>query len=303
MRTLAMAAAVTVTVVAATGLGLPSAHAQPDGKFKQVRVYFEQNLTDKDAEVVFDAKGGDEGLRRLTVKAPDGRTVIDFSAADSALGIRHLILESPEPKNDGRIQKDFPEGVYKFAGETVSGARLEGEATLSHAGPAPVRFLRPKPEEKGLPVTGLRLGWSPVKDTAHIMVELKHKASGRWIKVNLPGDATAVAIPDGFLKPGTHYALSIGTVTKEGNTSFTDAGFTTVAQAGPGEAKTAAKVISEDEARAIASKAVAGTIRNVAIEKKLGAHRYVVEVEPAGGGKEIDVVIHMTSGKVLALEK
>ena len=64
-----------------------------------------------------------------------------------------------------------------------------------------------------------------------------------------------------------------------------------------------AKTISEDEAKQIAEKAVPGKAIDVAIEKKRGANRFVVEVAPAAGGKEVDVIIDMTSGKVLGIEK
>ena len=64
-----------------------------------------------------------------------------------------------------------------------------------------------------------------------------------------------------------------------------------------------AKVISEDEAKLIAEKRVPGKAIDVAIEKKLGANRYVVEVTPSAGGPEVDVIIDMASGKVLAVEK
>ena len=64
-----------------------------------------------------------------------------------------------------------------------------------------------------------------------------------------------------------------------------------------------AKTISEDEAKQIAEKAVPGKAIDVAIEKKRGANRFVVEVAPAAGGKEVDVIIDMISGKVLGIEK
>jgi hypothetical protein len=61
-------------------------------------VYLEQNATDGDAEVVFEVKGGKDGLAKLAVVSPDGRTVIDFTAPDaSTLGIRQFRFESPEP--------------------------------------------------------------------------------------------------------------------------------------------------------------------------------------------------------------
>ena len=63
------------------------------------------------------------------------------------------------------------------------------------------------------------------------------------------------------------------------------------------------KRISEDEAKQIAEKTVPGKAIDVAIENKRGANRFVVEVAPAAGGKEVDVIIDMTSGKVLGIEK
>ena len=80
------------------------------------------------------------------------------------------------------------------------------------------------------------------------------------------------------------------------------AGNNTKAAPAASEAKGGAKVISEDEAKKIALKAVPGKVQDIAVEKKRGANRYVVEVIPEKGGKEVDVVIHMTTGKVLAIE-
>ncbi len=76
---------------------------------------------------------------------------------------------------------------------------------------------------------------------------------------------------------------------------------TTAKSAGAAPAK-GPKVITEDEAKVVALKAVPGRVQDIAIEKKLGANRYVVEVVPEKGGKEVDVVINMSTGKVLAIE-
>ena len=110
----------TVALLGLLALGAPG-FAQADEKFEQIAVRLEQNATDEDVEVVLEATSGDFGLATLRVAAPDGRTVIDFKAPDSKLGIRRLVLESPEPTNDGRLQKDFPAGAYTFTGSTVKG--------------------------------------------------------------------------------------------------------------------------------------------------------------------------------------
>jgi uncharacterized membrane protein YkoI len=300
----------TTAFSAAIGLCITYGLVQADEKFEKVRVYFEQNVRDQDAEVKFEATGGDAGLVTLEVTAPDGRTVIDFKASDSKLGIRHLVFESPEPKNDGRVQVDFPAGVYTFTGSTTSGAKLQGPATLSHNLPAPTSFVRPRPDEKNVPVNGLKISWSAVKNLSATVVIIEQEKSGRELRVNLPGDATAFAVPHDFLNPGMEYKLSVGTVSKEGNASFTETAFTTLAQNSSNARDPAAghkpkggSAISQEEAKQIALKAVPGKVTDVTIEKKLGANRYVVEVISADGGKEVDVIIDMKTGKVLALDK
>ncbi len=271
-------------------------------KFEKAKVYFEQNLLDKDVEVKFEATGGSAGLATMKVTAPDGRTVVDFKSAESKFGIRHLVFETPEPKNDGQIQKDFPEGVYKFTGTLTTGTALQGEATLSHKLPMATSFVRPRPDEKNVPVKGLKASWTAVKDLTAVVVVIEQESSGQEIKATLPGTATSFAVPDGFLMPGLDYKISVGTVSSAGNgtfieTAFSTAGKSTAAQTAGGSA------ISKDEAKLIAVKAVPGKAIDVAIEKKAGINRYVVEVAPTAGGKELDVIIDMASGKVLGIEK
>jgi uncharacterized membrane protein YkoI len=161
-----------------------------------------------------------------------------------------------------------------------------------------------------VPVNGLKISWSAVKNLSATVVIIEQEKSGRELRVNLPGDATAFAVPHDFLNPGMEYKLSVGTVSKEGNASFTETAFTTLAQnssnakdPAAGHKPKGASGISQEEAKQIALKAVPGKVTDVTIEKKLGANRYVVEVMPADGGKEVDVIIDMKTGKVLALDK
>lgn len=201
------------------------AHAEE--KFEKIAVLFEQNATDKDAEVVFDATSGGAGLATLKVVAPGGRTVVDFKAPDSKLGLRHINLESPEPKNDGTVQADFPEGEYTFTGSTVTGVKLHGKASLGHKLPDTAAFVRPRPDEKGVPVKGLQIEWNTVKNPAAWVVVIEQEGTEFEIAAKLPAAATTFVVPDGFLLPDTEYKLAIGTVSRDGNTSVVEASFTT----------------------------------------------------------------------------
>jgi hypothetical protein len=213
---------------AAIVLFVPYGFAQAQEKFEKALVYFEQNATDKDAEVRFEAIGhGSVGLATLKVVAPGGRTVIDYKAPDSKLGLQHITLESPEPKNDGSVQADFPEGEYTFTGGTVTGARLLSKARLSHKLPAAVAIVSPRADEKGVPVNGLQIKWNGAKNLAACVVSVEQEETELKLSARLPGTATTFTMPDGFLQPGTQYKLAVGAVSHDGNTSLVEADFTT----------------------------------------------------------------------------
>ena len=219
-----------ILIAAALVVGALQGVAQAQEKFELAKIFLERNVMDKDAEVKFDVIGGKGGLASLKVVAPDGRTVIDFKTPQSKLGMRHLALESPEPLNDGKVQADFPAGIYMFTGVGTSGEKLEAKATLSHTFPEPTAFVRPKPDAKNVPLKGLQVSWKSIKGMdAHVVV-IEDEATGRALKVNLSGSATLFSVPDGFLLPGTEYKVAVGTVAKDGNSSFIEATFTTAKQ-------------------------------------------------------------------------
>ena len=217
-----------LVIVCITALLAASTGAlQAADRFEKLAIFLEQNVQDGDAEVKFDVIGTPAGLSALQVVAPDGRVVVDFKAPASKLGLQHLTLESPEPKNDGRLQADFPEGVYKFTGTTTTGETLRGEAALAHAFPAAVAILRPRADEEKTPVTGLRVTWKPAKDAQTITVLVEDEKSGGMISAALPGAATGFAVPDGFLTGGTAYKLAVGVIARSGNKTVTEISFTT----------------------------------------------------------------------------
>jgi hypothetical protein len=209
----------------ALGVGKESGQSVP---FAGASVHFEQNATDEDVEVVFKVDGGDEGLARLTVVSPDGRTVIDFSAPDtSTLGIRSFRLESPEPGNVKSLKSAYPEGVYTFAGTTATGEKLHGRSTLNHELPATASFLHPKAGARGTNIKDLKITWKPVRNMAAYIIEIEQDELEVKLEAKLPGDMATFTVPESFLLPGTEYKLSIGTVTGEGNISYLETTFTT----------------------------------------------------------------------------
>ena len=198
-----------------------------DGRFQKLSVYLERNVQDHDAEIRFEATGAEDGLAALKVMAPGERTVIDFRSPDSKLGIRSLTLESPEPDDDKIVRADFPAGAYRFEGTTTKGANLRGEARLSHVFPKPAAFEYPRPDQKDVPANALTLRWSVPEGIEACAIVIEQTGSAYEIRALLPGSAKSFTVPAGFLRAGQAYKFAIGTVAKDGNRSFIEAGFTT----------------------------------------------------------------------------
>lgn len=208
-------------------VALAGGAAFADVKFKHLSVHFEQNATDNDFEVVFEATSSDAGLAALQVTAPDGRVVIDFKAPSTKLGMRTFRLETPEPKALAGLQADFPAGTYTFTANTVGGAAFSGTTTLSHKLPRAASWVRPRPEEQNMPVNGLRIEWSAPKDLASCHVTIENEAGVKIVQAVLAGSATRFPVPNRVLLPGATYSVSIGTVAADGNASFVETSFKT----------------------------------------------------------------------------
>jgi hypothetical protein len=202
--------------------------AWADGKFEHVAVYLEQTVQDEDTEIVFEAVTTGVGLRNLQIVAPDGRTVVDFKTPDSKLGMRRVVLESPEPKNDGTLQADFPAGIYKFTGIPTSGTAMQGEATLSHTFPGAVRVTQPRAGERAVPTKALQIKWNAARDAAGYVVVIEQEQSGREVRADLINTVKEFMVPDGFLLPGLEYKLAVGTIGKDGNRTVAETDFVTI---------------------------------------------------------------------------
>lgn len=196
--------------------------------FAVASIRFEQNATDGDVEIVIEAKGGQDGLAKLTVVSPDGRTIVNVAAPDaSTLGLRQFRFESPEPKNTARLKAAYPEGAYTFTGATAAGANLRGESRLSHRLPPAASFGRPGADAKGVALRGVEISWEPVKDLAAYIVYVEQHDLDVEVTAKVPATVTTFAVPDGFLRAGTEYQVGLGTVNREGNISFVETTLTT----------------------------------------------------------------------------
>jgi hypothetical protein len=197
-------------------------------QFEDAKIYFEQNATDGDAEVVIKAKAGDNGMTKLKVVAPDGRVVVDFEALDaSTMGIRSFLMESPEPEKIKLIKKAYPEGIYKFSGTTTDGKNYMAEAVLSHVLPSVVKLEHPADEAENVSISGLEIKWSPVEGAEAYFVEVESDESDAKVEAQLLDSETSFFVPEKFLLPGIEYKIVIGAESAMGNLNFVEISFST----------------------------------------------------------------------------
>jgi hypothetical protein len=223
--------ALMIASLASAASGPTEAAGPEPAAFPLASVHFEQNATDGDVEVVFQVKAAKDGLAELAVISPTGRKVVDFKAPDAAtLGIRQFRFESPEPEDTRALKAAYPEGVYEFSGKTLAGAVFVGRSMLSHRLPATVTFVEPAAEAKNVRVNDLRLVWTAVQGAAAYDVGIKQAELKSNFTALVPGSATSVGVPDGFLAPGKKYKVSIGAVSAEGNISYVETTLTTASQ-------------------------------------------------------------------------
>lgn len=213
---------------ALSAIALPTgASATDSGRFEQLSIYLERNIQDKDAEIKFEVTGASDGLTGLTVSGPDGRKVVDVKTPDSKLGIRKLTIESPEPADDRIVKVDFPAGAYRFEGNTSKGARLRGDARLSHAFPEPAVLEYPRSGQKDVSATDLTVRWSVTAGIESCAIVIEQSGSPYELRALVPASINTFTVPKGFLRAGQAYTLAIGTVAKDGNRSFIETSFTT----------------------------------------------------------------------------
>lgn len=197
--------------------------------FADAEIFLEQNFTDGDSEVVILAKGGDEGLQSFQLVGPNGVIIYNFDSPKNGqnIGGREIILESPEPSVHNEVLAAYPEGVYTFVGETVSGIKFKSTAQLSHALSAPASITFPT-EAATVLRSALTVTWEPVTGAEEYVVELKNTATDLSLAVQVPADINAFQTPPQWIVPGAEYQVSVTVVNDAGNKVSSELSFFTM---------------------------------------------------------------------------
>ena len=195
--------------------------------FEQHDLYIETNSTDRDAGLQLALDG--EDWRHFKLLDTHGDTMVDLNTKGRVrqVGLTELFFEASEPSFDelpfSQFKKRFPEGKYRFRGETVEGRKMVGADRLSHLIPDGPNLTFPTADST-LDPNGFVVTWDPVTTPAGVEIvtyQVIVEQGKREFSMYLPGDATSGTIPGEFLEPDTKTAGEVLARDKSGNQTIT----------------------------------------------------------------------------------
>lgn len=210
-------------------------------KLKDARLKIELNSTDQDAgiQVFVDS----DPWKTMDIFDPYGKLVFRSTTLGrfGKQGGTELFLESAEPNfSELTLEKfleRFPEGNYRFVGKGLKGETFVGTAKFTHAIPEGPRLVSPAEDAvvdphstvvmwesvaapNGSPIIGYQV--LVVKPNTGIVALPKI-----ILDVMMPPTATSMAIPPGFLLPGSAYEWEVLAIENGGNQTLSVGHFQT----------------------------------------------------------------------------
>jgi hypothetical protein len=234
MRRAWVSLAAVAAVVLLSGLAAPEARAM---KLADTAIYIEINDTDGDAGIHLFLDG--EGWDSMKVFDPDGNQVLDFTAEGSVglQGITELFFESAEPSFEEQPLSEllalFPEGKYRFVGETTEGKILKDMARLTHDLPDGPILVLPVEDDDEVDPENTVIEWQPVADPSgseivgYEVIVARESGGLRTLGVEVGPETTSVTVPPEFMEADTDYKFEVLAREASGNQTISEREFAT----------------------------------------------------------------------------
>ncbi len=248
--TLACAAVVTAAALSPAGAVGDPVDQNIDGHKSRPEVFemgdsrlkFEINATDGDGgiQAFIDA----DQWRSMSIYDPAGRRIFTSTTKGrmAEQGGTELFLESAEPPFTEVSLEDlltrWPEGEYRFRGRSLDGDLYVGQWELTHDIPDGPTLVAPIEGDPAQDPDATVVEWQPVAHPGgspiigyQVLVVQPDTGIDALPKITLdvtmPPDATSLAVPPGFLQPGTEYEWEVLAIESSGNQTLSSSTFTT----------------------------------------------------------------------------
>jgi len=191
-------------------------------------------------EIEFNATAGDAGFqifadaeewKEFEIFRPDGGRIVNFQTAGnlSDFGLTELFSESSEPAFTelpfAEFKRLFPEGNYRFEGETIDGRELASTVRFSHQVLAAPVFVQPQ-DGGTLPASNAVIRWRPVRGAVDYEVIVTRADAQRILDVTMSPNRTSLTVPTEFIEAGATYGIEVHASAANGNRIFSSVSFT-----------------------------------------------------------------------------
>ena len=206
------------------------------------RLKFEINATDGDGgvQVFIDA----DPWKQMSIFDPGGRRIFTSTTSGrmAKQGGTELFIESGEPPFTElplvELLERWPAGTYRFRGTALNGDTYVGSARLTHDLPDGPALMSPLESDGPQDPDNTVVEWEPVAPPNgspiigyQVLVVQPDTGLRALPKITLdvmmPPSATSLAIPAGFLTPGTEYEWEVLAIERSGNQTLSSDVFTT----------------------------------------------------------------------------
>ena len=217
-------------------------------QFEDAKIIFETNFSDEDTGIQIFLDGGP--WKEVEITGPSGEILeIEAEGRLRNFGLTEAFFESNEPNWEDVSLEDilarFPQGNYRFKGETTDGRRLRSRAFLSHELPCAPEEDSLSPSEQTVPANGIAIEWAHVTEqldiqdeecgddlitvvTYQVIVENLDTENQFSIFVEAPPDGdTQVTLPPEFVEDDTTYKWEVLAIAENGNQTIAETYFCT----------------------------------------------------------------------------
>ena len=221
----------------------------PEGAWKVSTFFIE--LTEDDIELQSFVDGN--RWRELEIFGPDGQSVfrVDTAGTMSQQGTSELkvdgwpshfpIVGHPQHLEIESVQvflDQFPAGKYRFAGTTVEGQSLDGEASFTHDLPALPEIVSPAAgdEPEVFDLNEVVIEWEAVTETysgvgeidiVEYEVIVEQVEPFRKLSIHVGPAVTSLTVPAEFLEPDSLYDVEIVAIERSNNQTISVSEFET----------------------------------------------------------------------------
>lgn len=184
--------------------------------FENLSIHIENNEEENEAQVILAGSAEPDFFKSLQCFAPNGVNLLTAEIAEDSGDYADFQYDTAKTELS-ELALSYPQGLYWCMATTPEGNLLMGSAELSNDFSTSLTPIFPVNGSENLAPNGLTLSWEAISDAQTIVVDIENTVTGDSVEIELDGEASSFAVPDGLLVDGSTYHVGFEVVHESGN--------------------------------------------------------------------------------------